>query len=95
MLKHATALVFAAIVIAKNHGDRVRQTGDGLGEAQITITEVPYEQHGIGSEPFQQGRIGITPVTVQIPCDGKPKPGTRGCQGQCLGCGPSCRRWSR
>ena len=74
--------ILAAVVVAKNHRHRVGQTGDGFGEAQIAITEITHKQHRIGSEAFQQVRIGITPVTVQIPCDGKPKPGAQGCQGQ-------------
>ena len=94
-LEYASGGIFAAIVIAKNHRHRVGQPGDGFGEAQIAITEITHKQHRVGSEVFQQGSIGITPVTVQIPCDGKPKPRAQGCQGLCLGCGPSCRRWSR
>ena len=93
-LEHTAAGILPAIMIAKNHRHRMRQTGDGLGQPQIPITEITDEQHRIGSETLQQRAIGITPVTVQIACDGKPKPGTRGCQGQCLGCVPSCRRWS-
>jgi len=93
-LKGLPGGILAAVVVAKNHSHRMLQLGDRLGETEIAVTEITDKQHRVGLEDVEKGSIVLTPVTMQIACDRKPEPRTRWCQGLCLGCAPSCRRWS-
>ena len=71
LLKNAAAAISTPVVVAEDHRGGLTQARDGLGEAQITITQVSNEQHRIGCELLQQLSISLTPLTVQITGNGK------------------------
>ena len=71
LLKNAAAAISAPVVVAKDHRRRMRQERDGLGETQVTITQVSDKQHCIGCELLQQLSISLTPLPVQITGNGK------------------------
>jgi len=71
LLKNAAAAVSAPVVVAEDYRRGLRQARDGLGEAQITITQVSDKQHCIGCELLQQLSISLTPLPVQITGNGK------------------------
>ena len=71
LLKNAATAVSAPVMVAKDHRRGLTQACDGLGETQITITQVSNEQHCIGCKLLKQLSISLTPLPVQITGDGK------------------------
>ena len=81
LLKPGTTAVLAPVVVTENHSHRTGQLGDPFDKTQIAIAEIADKQQGISTKLRRQSSIPVSPVSVQIPGNGK----TERRQSNCLG----------
>ena len=90
LLKDATAAITSAVVIAEDHRQRIGKRRDPPGQPQVSITQIPDEQHRIRLESGQNLLIRSSPGSVEVTGDRN----AQNRQNRCLGwCHPAPARF--